>query len=38
MQFFILIAFLNVSFDYFVREVQDNQEGLKLNSLNQIHV
>jgi hypothetical protein len=38
MQFFILIAFSNVSFDFFVREVQDNQEGLKLNSLNQIFV
>jgi hypothetical protein len=38
MQFFILIAFLNVSFDYLVGEDQDNEEGLKLNSLNQILV
>jgi hypothetical protein len=36
MQFFILIAFLNISFDYFSGEVEDNHEIPKLNSLNQI--
>lgn len=35
MQFFILVASLNVSFDYFVQETEGGQ---KLHSLNQIFV